>query len=217
MRVLLMAGLLAAAFSAQAQTDPHPQRPVVPANGVDEPPRRGIYTEMSLGMFTAMGGSVPLSNAQPYIGMTLGREIGDQASVFATLGIGAASASCYQVDARSGDCLAADSFGATFVEAGASYGFPVALRTLLGLKIVGGFTDLSPGPVRNGASVPDHLPGFHLGAGFSLDYDTHLDHFAVGIDALVRYTLAKYTPSGGAAQTLGLPSLAVMPRIRYVF
>jgi len=197
--------LLAAAVSA------------VPANGVDEPPRRGTYTEVSLGVFTAMGGSQPLSNGQPYIGMTLGREIGQQTAVFASLGIGAASASCYQVDSRSGDCLAADSFGATFVEGGLSYGFPVGLRSLLSLKLVGGFTDLSPGPVRNGTSVPDHLPGFHLGAGAALDYDTHLDHFAVGIDALLRYTLARYTPAGGSSQTLGLPSLAVMPRIRYVF
>lgn len=215
MKVFLLALLVAA--SAQAQPDPAParQHEAVPANGVDEPPRRGTFTEMSLGVFTAMGGSATFSNLQPYISMTLGRELGDQASLFATLGIGAASASCYQVE--NGDCLAADSFGATFVEGGASYGFPVFLRALLSLKFVAGFSDLSPGPVRNGSTVPDHLPGFHVGSGLAFDYDTHLDHFAVGIDALFRYTLAKYTPSGGSAQTLGLPSLAVMPRIRYVF
>ena len=189
----------------------------VPANGVDEPPRRGTYAEMSLGVFTAMGGSAPLSNAQPYIGMTLGHEIGEQATVFASLGIGAASASCYDLQQPAGNCLAADSFGATFVEAGASYGVPAGLRTLLGLKIVAGFTDLSPGPVRSAKTVPDHLPGFHVGAGLALDYDTHLDHFAVGIDALFRYTIAKYTSDSGAGSSLGLPSLAVMPRIRYVF
>ncbi|MCA1829656.1 MAG: adventurous gliding motility protein CglE [Myxococcales bacterium] len=190
---------------------------IVPATGVDEPPRRGTFTEVSLGSFTTLGGSATFSNLQPYISMTLGREIGAQAAVFASLGIGAASASCYQVDSRSGDCLAADSFGATFVEAGVAYGYPVWLRTLLSLKLVGGFTDLSPGPVRNGSSVPDHLPGFHLGAGGAIDYDTHLDHFAVGFDLLVRYTLARYTPTGGSSQTLGLPSLALIPRIRYVF
>ncbi|SRR5258708_2070734 len=80
-----------------------------------------------------------------------------------------------------------------------------------------GFTDLSPGPVLNGSTVPDHLPGFHFGAGAALDYDTHLEHFAVGFDALFRYTLARYTAAGGNSQTLRLPSLAVMPRIRYVF
>lgn len=206
MRTFILAMLLGAAAQAAS-----------PANGIDEPPRRGTFVETSLGVFTALGGNVPLSNAQPYIGLTFGRELGEAATVFASLGIGAASASCYQVDARSGNCLAADAFGATFVEGGASYGFMVGLRSLLSLKMVAGFTDLSPGPVRDGASVPDHLPGFHLGAGASLDYDTHLEHFAVGLDALVRYTLARYTPAGGSAQTLGLPSLAVMPRIRYVF
>lgn len=184
-------------------------------SGVEEPPRRGTYVETSLGVFTALGGSAAFSNAQPYLSMTFGHEIGEQASIFASLGIGAVSASCY--DALKGNCVAADSFGATYLEGGAAYGFPVAFRTLLALKVVGGFTDLSPGPVRNGSGVPDHLPGFHLGAGLALDYDTHLDHFAVGFDAIVRYTLARYTPPGGSSQTLGLPSLAVMPRIRYVF
>jgi hypothetical protein len=189
----------------------------VAATGVDEPPRRGTFTEVSLGGFTTLGGSATFSVVQPYIGMTLGREIGARSAVFASLGIGAASASCYQVDAASGDCLGADAFGATFVEGGASYGFPVGLRALLSLKLVGGFTDLSPGPVRNGSTVPDHLPGFHLGAGAAIDYDTHLDHFAVGADLLFRYTLARYTPAAGSSQMLKLPSLAVMPRIRYVF
>jgi hypothetical protein len=207
LRTFILAMLLGAA--AQAAT---------PANGLDDPPRRGTFVESSLGVFTAMGGNIPLSNAQPYLGLTFGRELGEAATIFASLGIGAASASCYQVDARSGNCLAADSFGATFVEAGASYGFAFVPRGLLSLKMVAGFTDLSPGPVQSGSpvSVPDNLFGFHLGGGASLDYDTHLDHFAVGLDALFRYTLAKYTVAGNS-QTLGLPSLAVMPRIRYVF
>jgi hypothetical protein len=206
--LLASASLPAVAASASA----------LPANGIDEPPRRGTYVETSLGIFTAMSGSVPFSNAQPYLGMTLGREIGDQAAVFASLAIAGVSASCYDSSAGKPLCPPApDSFGTIFAEAGASYGFPVALRTLLSLKVVGGFTDLSPGPVWSSGSVPNHLPGFHFGAGFALDYDTHLEHFAVGIDGIVRYTLARYTPASGNSQTLGIPSLAVMPRIRYVF
>jgi hypothetical protein len=209
-RTFILAALLGA-FPLQA-------RAAAVANGVDEPPRRGTYVETSLGVFTAMGGNVALSNAQPYLALTLGREIGEQATVFATLAIAGVSASCYESDARGPLCPPApDSFGTIFIEAGASYGFPVALRTLLSLKVLGGFTDLSPGPVRSSGSVPNHLPGFHFGAGVALDYDTHLEHFAVGIDALLRYTLARYTPASGNSQTLGLPSLAVMPRIRYVF
>ena len=193
---LLFAALLAASSA-------------VPANGVDERPHRGTYVETSLGVFMATGGNAGVSNAQAYLGMTLGHEIGEQAAIFASLGIGAVSASCY-LPGSNGNCLAADSFGATFVEGGVSYGFPVALRTLLSIKVVAGFTDLSPGPVQTSSgNVPDHVPGFHFGGGASLDYDTHLDHFAVGIDALLRYTMAKYS--------MTMPSIAVMPRIRYVF
>ncbi len=212
MRTFILA-LLLGAIPLQA-------RAAAIANGVDEPPRRGTYVETSLGVFTTMGGSVGLSNGQPYLSMTLGHELGEQATVFFSLGIGAASASCYaKYDASTGICsLGADSFGATFVEGGVSYGLPIVARTLLSLKMVAGLTDLSPAPVEDGSTVGNHLFGFHLGTGLSIDYDTHLEHFAVGFDALFRYTLAHYTPSTtGVAQTLGLPSLAVMPRVRYVF
>ena len=210
MRALLAPLLLAGmATAAEAQPDPRPRRPVetAPVNGVDEAPRRGTFVESSLGFFTTFGGSAGAAAGQPYLAMTVGREIGERAALFASLGIGA---SCFSTSAA-GDCVAADSFGATFVEVGGSYGVALALRTLLSLKLVAGATDLSPGPVRKDNGVPDHLLGFHFGGGLALDYDTHLDHFAVGLDAIVRYTTAKGDTS------LGLTSLAVMPRIRYVF
>jgi len=202
--------ILLASAAAAAQTDPGARPPdSVAVSGVDDLPRRGTYVEASLGVFTAMGGSRPFSSGEPYMGLTLGRDLGDRASIFASLGLGAARASCYQVSPSGGSCLGADSFGATFLELGASYGIPVAPRLLLGLKIVGGFTDLSPGPVQQNGSVPDHVPGVHVGGGFALDYDTRLDHFALGLDAVVRETFAR--------DSLRIPSLAVMPRIRYVF
>jgi len=208
MRAFLSAFLATAA--AAAQTDPAARPPdSLVVSGVDEVPRRGTYVEASLGVFTAMGGTRPFSSGQPYLGLTIGRDLGKRASVFASLGLGAASASCYQVSAGGDSCLGADSFGATFLEVGVSYGFPVAARTLVGLKLLGGFTDLSPGPVQRNGTVPDHMLGPHAGAGLSLDYDTQLDHFAVGLDALVRETFA--------GSSLKVPSLAVMPRIRYVF
>lgn len=181
----------------------------VPATGVEEPPRRGTFVEASLGVFTALGGSAVFSRAEPYLGLTLGRELGDRAAVFASLGIGAASASCYQLNPSGGGCLGADSFGATFLEAGASFGAQIASRTLLSVKALGGVTDLSPGPAQTNGAVPDHTFGYHVGGGFAVDYDTRLDHFALGIDALFRYTFAK--------EGLTIPSVAVMPRIRYVF
>ena len=201
--------LLLALLLSAAQADPAARPPdSVPAAGVDDAPRRGTYVEASLGVFTAMGGSRRFSSAQPYLGMTVGRDLGERGAIFASLGVGSASASCYQ-PAPGGDCLGADSLGATFLELGASYGVPLSPRTLLSLKLVGGYTDLSPGPVQSNGSVPDHLGGFHAGAGLSFDYDTRLDHFALGLDAVFRETFAR--------ADLKLPSLAVMPRIRYVF
>jgi hypothetical protein len=199
-----MTALFAALLAASASPAPG-----TAALGVDEPPRRGTFVEASLGMFSALGGSAAFSAAQPYLGLTVGREISERAAVFASLGIGAASASCYQLDPQGGGCLGADSFGATFLELGASYGMSLAPRTLLSLKLLGGFTDLSPGPVRKDGAVPDHVFGLHLGSGFGLDYDTRLDHFAVGLDAVFRYTFTR--------DSLAVPTLAVMPRIRYVF
>ncbi len=208
----LVLAAVASLASAGARAEP-----VGPATGLDEKPRRGTFVETTLGFFTSMGGSRPFSNGQPYLGISAGREVGEQGSVFVALGIGAVSASCYQLASNGADCQAADSFGATFAEVGGAYGVPMMARLLLSLKLVGGLTNLSPGPVRDGNSVPDNLFGFHLGGGGALDYDTRLDHFAVGIDALIRYSLVRYTVAGGSSQTLGLPTLAVMPRIRYVF
>lgn len=207
--------LLVAASAANAQTTPQ-TREKIPATGVDEPARRGTYVETTLGIFTTFGGTANISNGQPYLGVAVGREVGRNVTVFGALGIGASSASCFTTT-HNDICDAADSFGATYIEHGGSYGFNIGLRTLLSLKVVAGVTDLSPGPVKSGATVPDHLFGFHGGAGLALDYDTHLDHFAVGVDALLRYTMAKVTPAGEAEQTLSLPTFALMPRIRYVF
>jgi hypothetical protein len=202
---VLVALLLAA---ASAPADPAARPPdSVPVAGVDDAPRRGTYVEAALGVFTAMGGSRRFSSGQPYLGMTVGHDLGALASIFASLGVGAASASCYQ-PGPGGECLGADSFGATFLELGVSYGMPLLPRTLFSVKLLGGYTDLSPGPVQSDGRVPDHLGGFHAGAGLSFDYDTRLDHFALGLDAVFRETFAR---------SLTLPSLAVMPRIRYVF
>jgi hypothetical protein len=211
----LFAVVLLAAAAARAQA---PAGSSVPATGFDEPPHRGAFVETSVGVFTVFGGDAAVSNAQPYLSFALGHELGDHASVFASLAIGGASGSCFQINPTDGSCVGADSFGVIFFEVGGSYGFAASTRTLLSLKVVGGMTDLTPSPTQDGSSVPGSLFGFHFGAGVALDYDTHLQHFAVGADVLVRYTIAPYTPAAGqGSQTLGLTSLAVMPRIRYVF
>jgi hypothetical protein len=208
MKVFSIALLLGTAASAQPDPGARPPDTVIVV-GVDEAPRRGTYVEAALGVFTAMGGSRPFSSGEPYLAMTLGRDLGSRASVFVSLGVGSARASCYQLSPTGDSCLGADSFGATFLELGFSYGFNIAPRTTLAAKILGGLTDLSPGPVQSNGAVPDHVAGLHAGAGFSVDYDTRLDHFGIGIDAVLRETFARYG--------VRMPSLAVMPRIRYVF
>jgi hypothetical protein len=200
--------LLATAVSAEPDPAARPPDTVVVA-GVDDAPRRGTYVEAGLGVFTAMGGSRTFSSGEPYLSMSVGRDLGARASVFASLGVGASRASCYQPGPGGSSCLGADSFGATFLELGFSYGFRIAPRTMLSVKLLGGVTDLSPGPVQSNGTVPDHVAGFHAGGGLGIDYDTRLDHFAVGLDALLRETFAR--------DALRLPSLAVMPRVRYVF
>jgi hypothetical protein len=211
-RALLAALLLA--FAARAgEPDPADRPPPpFPSTGIDEAPRRGTFAEASLGVFTTLGGSRALSNAQPWLGLTFGRDLGSSASIFASIGAGASSDSCYQV-AASGGCAASDSFGAAFLEAGVSYGTWMARRLLLSGKLLGGATLFSPSPFTKNAAVPDRAIGPHVGAGLGLDYDTRLSHFAVGLDAIARYSLA---PTDGGGRS-GIASLALMPRIRYVF
>jgi len=222
-RVVLGMLLFASAVrAAEPQPTPAPQ-PRVPeqvlsgtnALGVEDKPRRGVFAEATLGIFTTLGGSRFASNGQPYLGLMVGTELGEAASIFAAVGIGASSASCFDLDSR-GNCRAADSFGATYLEAGASYGIQVAPRMLLSGLLVAGLTNLSPGPVLDNTTrnVPDNVFGPHVGLGLAFDYDTHLDHFAVGLDALVRYTFASRPDGSGS---LGIASVAVMPRLRYVF
>jgi hypothetical protein len=191
-----------------------PGRTAVPSNGVEEGPRRGTFAEASLGMLTAMGGNHTFSNAQPYLGLTFGRDLGDAASLFASVGSGASSNSCFQTT-PTGECQGTDSFSATFIELGGSYGIAIAPRLRVVAKAALGVTLFSPGPFTDGAgAVPDHLAGPHAGGGIGLDYATHLEHFAVGLDTMLRYSLVSRAASGGKA---GIASLAILPHVRYVF
>jgi hypothetical protein len=210
------ATLLVAAAALAGEPEPTADRagpPVsVQSTGVEEAPRRGTFAEAAVGVFTALGGT--RMNAQPYLAMTFGRDLGAAASVFASVAYGASTNSCYQRTAQ-GDCLASDSFGATFLELGGSYGVPVAPRLLLSAKVLLGVTLFSPGPFTDaGGAVQDRVLAPHAGAGVGLEYQTHLTHFAVGLDAIVRYSLASDPSSGGKT---GIASLAILPRVRYVF
>jgi hypothetical protein len=219
MRLLLAAMLCAAAARAGEPDASASDQPAglgaIPTQGVEQKPRHGTFAEAALGIFSTLGGSRAFSSAQPYLGMSAGREMGRTAALFVSLGIGASSNSCYQRSAGDAGCAGADSFGATFVELGASYGVPLASRALVSGKLVGGLTLFSPGPfTRKDGAVPEASFAPHAGAGLSVDYATRLDHFAVGLDALARYSFVS-RPDGSARA--GIASLALMPRIRYVF
>ncbi|HWE22970.1 MAG TPA: adventurous gliding motility protein CglE [Myxococcales bacterium] len=214
-RSFAAAFLLAAAASA-AEPDGTADRATstvaVPSTGVEEPPRRGTFAEAAVGVFTAMGGSRTFSNAQPYLGLTFGRDLGRAASLFLSVGYGAASNSCFQRSPQ-GDCLASDSFGATFLEIGGSYGAAVAPRLLVTGRALVGATVFSPAPFTNESTgVPDQLIAPHAGGGVGLEYQTHLSHFVVGLDGIVRYSLVS-RPDGKT----GIASLAILPRVKYVF
>ncbi|MFL5311484.1 MAG: adventurous gliding motility protein CglE [Myxococcales bacterium] len=216
-RILAAAMLLASAARA-GEPEPDAARPVpsrtgVPSNGVDEAPRRGTFAEAGVGVFTTVGGSRRFSNAQPWLGLTFGRDVASAASIFASLGFGASSNSCFQ-SAQAG-CLSVDSFGAAFLEAGGSYGMWVAPRLLLSGKVMGGLTLFSPGPfTQKDGTVPDRAIGPHAGVALALEYQTRLDHFVVGLDTAVRYSLPRRVQGAGEG---GIASLAVVPGIRYVF
>jgi hypothetical protein len=201
-----------AAFAEETHLEPQP--PAFPSVGVDPAPRRGTFAETALGAFatgalTCRG----VSAAQPYLSLTAGHNLGERSALFLSLGIGASSQSCF--DRGTSGCAAADSFGATFLELGASTGTQIAPRTQIVAKVLGGVGIFSPGPFAHlDGSVPDRVIAPHLGAGVGLDYDTHLDHFSVGLDALARYSVAS-KPDGQGRE--GIASVALLPRIRYVF
>jgi hypothetical protein len=217
-RILAAALLLAPAAARAGEPESAADRPgiriAVPSNGIDEAPRRGTFAEASLGAFATLGGSRTFSNAQPYLGLTVGRDLGGASSLFASVGTGASSNSCFQ-PAAPGSCAGSDSFGATFLELGASTGTWLGSRVLLSGKLLGGVTLFAPGPFtqNDGATVRDQVIAPHAGAGFGLEYKTHLDHFGIGLDGILRYSLAS-RPDGSKS---GIASLAVLPRIRYVF
>lgn len=203
---------LKVAGPATAATAPPEAPQALPQLGFSPPPRRGFFVEAALGAFASAGGSRRVSAAQPYLALSVGRDLGERGGLFLQLGVGASRASCF--DGPSAGCAAADSFGATFAEMGLRYGARLSERLALTGLAVGGISVLSPSPWTDAAGVvPDVVSGPHAGVGASLDYDTHLDHFGVGVDLLARASFAR-RPGRGAGALL---SVAFAPRIKYVF
>lgn len=203
MMVALSAAVVLAAGSAGAQDGG------INPLGSEYSPRRGFFAESQVGMFTAFGGSRTASNAQLYTALSLGLELesvpGLTAFFSVAHGFNAASCRTPSTDVR-GPCYEQsggqlENFSVVPLELGARYGYEFLPRLSVLGTVVGGYTLFTPSITDAGS------PGSpHVGAGVGLEYGTRLHGLTVGAEALFR---TAFTPM--------LPSLAVYPRVRYVF
>lgn len=183
-----------------------------PANGVPFQPRSGWYAETQLGVFTAMGGRKIFSNAQPYIGVSLGVDLPvPNLQAFVSFAHGYNAGSCR--DSAEGLCttfkledgspaMAPEDFSVIPLEVGARYAFAEVLPRLKATAAATfGYQLITP-------MVFEGAPGgsMHAGLGLGVAYATRLPGLEVGVEVLGRVA---FTPM--------LPSLSIYPRIRYVF
>ena len=188
-----------------------------PANGVPFQPRTGWYAETQLGVFTALGGSKTFSNAQPYVGVSIGVDLPvPNLSAFLSFAHGYNAGSCRDVVEKNvglvcntyklsdgSPTAAPENFSVMPVEAGVR--FAVAeLVPRLKATVVGtvGYQFLTP---KVSDTAPE-LGSAHAGIGGGVAYATRLPGLDVGAEILARVA---FTPM--------LPSLSIYPRIRYVF
>lgn len=182
-----------------------------PANGVPFQPRTGWYAETQLGVFTALGGRKMFSNAQPYLGVSLGVDPTDNLSVFVSFAHGFNAGSCR--DSVDGFCstfkledgspaASPEDFSVIPLEVGARYAVTELVpRLKLTVAATVGYTLLTP-------QVTETAPNgsAHAGLGVGVAYATRLPGLDVGAELLTRVA---FSPM--------LPSLSIYPRIRYVF
>lgn len=191
-----------------------------PSTGVPYQPRQGWYTETQFGVFTAFGGynaigaSKPASNAQPFLALSVGRDLTEIAgglSAFLTVAHGYNAGACRQADSRGcatykledgSPALAPENFSVLPIEIGARYRFGDFLPRLGAYAtVVGGFTFLTPA-VTEGAPIGSA----HAGLGLGLEYNTRLPGLSIGAEVLGRFA---FSPT--------LPSLSAYPRVKYTF
>lgn len=192
------------------------QESVEPQNGTVFQPRKGFYVESQVGVFTAFGGafggSRAYSNAQPFLALSVGMDIGavKGLSGFLSVGHGFNSGACLDFDEVVGcslypgqsPAISPDSFSVIPVELGARYAFAEVLpRLTLNATVVAGYTLLTP-------QVKANAPGgsAHAGVGFGVDYATRFSGLSVGAELLVRSAFAPL-----------IPSFTAYPRLRFVF
>lgn len=171
-----------------------------PSEGVALEVRRGFFTETDIGVFFTLGGDNQYSNAQTYLQLGLGYDLTENIALGFHFGIGANAQNCWSGPGKGTDCASGSNFTMAFLDVTAAYLFTPLDRFYIGPKIAAGYTLLDPEP------VPGFSGGANVGGGLSIEYATHMDHFTIGADALVRYVIGP-----------NIPSVSIFPRVKYTF
>ncbi len=172
--------------------------------GVKFEPRRGIFTEMNIGAFFTVGGADAYSNAQSYLQLGVGYDLGDRLEIGANFGLGANAANCF--GNRVGqNCDQPANFTLMFLNGTLGWKFRMAERFFVTPKVSAGWATLDPAPVNDASGNPVRA-GPNGGVGVGFEYVTAMDHFSVGAEVMGRYVLRA-----------NIPAIAVFPRIKYTF
>jgi hypothetical protein len=193
MRSLLFIALLPTIASA-----------AVPSQGVELRVRRGLFTETNIGVVMTFGGRERYSNAQSYLQLGIGYDLGEHVELAAQVGLGSSAANCF-ASLQPGQCPLADSFTMAFANLTGTYLIRLAERFYLTPKLSAGYTSLDPAPVLSKDGRPISSAA-NFGGGLGVEYATQMDHFSVGLDVLGRYIVAA-----------SITSFALLPRLKYTF
>lgn len=192
-----------------------------PSQGVALKVRRGFFTETDIGVFFALGGKNGYSNAQTYLQLGVGYDISESIEIGAHFATAASAQNCYvrpefpdeACELRLGTQRVdfPENFTVTFLDLTAAYLFKVAERFYISPKLAGGWTFLDPAPVPKGTPATVEAlerveSGANVGGGVGVEYATHMDHFSIGADALVRMVVGP-----------NIPTVAIFARVKYTF
>lgn len=193
MRALLLIGL---APSLALAADP--------TQGVQMSVRRGLFTEANIGVMATLGGRDHYSNAQTYLQLGIGYDLGPHVEVAAQFGLGTSAANCFAAR-QAGQCELADSFTMGFANLTGTYLLPLAERLYLTPQLTAGYSALDPAPVLSSDGRPIRSAA-NVGGGLGVEYATQLNHFSVGAELVSRFILRT-----------SIVSLAIFPRLKYTF
>jgi hypothetical protein len=204
LQALCVMAMLSTAPDTSEAARPAAETQANPPEGVALAVRRGFFTETDIGTFFTLGGEDQYSNAQSYLQLGVGYDVSDKVELAFHVGVGANAANCFGGKV-SGRCAVSDNFTLTFLDLSVGYLLRVAERLYVTPKLVGGYTLMDPAPMIL-ADGTELTSGPNAGLGLGLEYATHMDHFTVGLDTLVRFVPGP-----------DIPTIAIFPRVKYTF